>query len=157
MRGKVNMHGIQESNGFKPLAEGKYTMRIMEINEKYTGNGDPMLSIKLVIPEGFSDEGKYVWDNIVIPGPNSSAIKILGRTKHFLHCLGEPYENEEGQELEWDSDNWKDKRVMVQIKHEPPNEYHNYIKPIVANYVLDEKLVESQTTGAIDLGDEPSL
>lgn len=136
MRGRTNMTGIQESGdgNFPAIPAGSYTMRIERIKDKTTANGDPMVSIGLVVASG-QYKGRYVWDNIVIPLANSPAIKILGRTKHFLHCIGEPYEGE----IEYDSERWMDRIVQVVVDVELPNKYHNDDKNIVSEYVLEEE------------------
>lgn len=104
-----NTTGVEMSNGnYDPLEAGEYKMRIIEVEEMQTKNGDPMAKIKLFEPL----EGKLVWDYIVFPLPGSSAYKILGRSLHFLHCIGEPYESDD---LIVDPQNWREKSVDVEI------------------------------------------
>ena len=134
MKGSVNMSGVQEGGSFVLAPEGIYTIEIAEAKGKESSNGDPMVSIKLVISAG-EYQDSWVWDNILIPHLNSQAVKILGRTKHFLHCIGEPYD---GEEVEWDSDRWLWKKCKIRIIHEAPNQYHKNIKPVVAEYILDD-------------------
>jgi hypothetical protein len=140
MKGKTNMNDVNEQGTFTLLEEGEYLMKISEVvDTDKTGlpltskNGDPMIKIML---EPVDQPNVWVWDNIIISdNVNSPGYQIKGRSKHFLHCIGEPYEGE----FDWNSDNWKGKRVKVSIKHEPANEYHKYIKAVVDSYILDEE------------------
>lgn len=135
MRGTVNMKNIQEGGSYVLPPEGSYNAEIAEVKDKTSSNGDPMVSIKLVITSG-EYQDSWVWDNILIPHLDSQAAKILGRTKHFLHCIGEPYD---GEEVKWDSDRWLWKKCRIHIIHEAPNEYHKKPKGVVAEYILDEE------------------
>jgi hypothetical protein len=73
-----------------------------------------------------------VWDRIVIPKQGSPAFGIMGRTMHFLHCIGEPYEGS----FAWNSDNWQGQVVKVEIGS---REYNGKEYNEVRNYILEEK------------------
>ena len=136
MKGTVSMAGVTEQMGnISPLpGKGIYEVDIVLVKERMTEKNDPMPSIKLQIISGkFKD--CWVWDNILTPQPESEAAKILGRTKHFLHCLGEEFE---GDEISWNTDNWIGKRIKIRIDHEDPNQYHKFTKAIIAEYILEE-------------------
>lgn len=137
MRGNTNTTGVSENTGFELLPEGQYLFEIQEVGESSTRNGDPMAKLTLVVKDG-QYKGRKVWDNIIIPYPNSPAIKILGRTKHFWHCIGEPYEGD----VDWDTARWLFKSVVANIKHELIKEgsYAGKNKAVVSNYVLSEEL-----------------
>ena len=141
MKGNVAMTNVNESGTYRLAPEGIHEAGISEITDKESTNGDPMVSVKLVIT---SSEGLdcVVWDNILIPEPDSPSAKILGRTKHFLHCIGESYEGD----IEWNSDNWVLKRCKIRISHEPPNEYHSYTKAVVEEYVLNGDMKQEDDT-----------
>lgn len=147
MKRKTNMSDVP----FPLVPEGTHLMKIIEIVEtdKYgmpltTEAGDPMARLKLV-PVELAIEA-WVWDQIVISdNPQSSGYKIKGRSKHFLHCIGMPYEGE----FEWDANDWIGKKVKAEIKHEAPNKFHNYVKAIVGNYILDEEAIVA-TNGKTD-------
>jgi len=141
MKGTVNMKDVKEGGSFTLPPEGIYEVEIIEIQDKESQNGDPMVSIKLMITEGEYKDKAWVWDNILIPSSNSPAAKILGRTKHFLHCINEPYE---GEEVEYDSGAWNWKTCKIRITIEPPNSFHKNPRAIVAEYVLDEALATAQ-------------
>jgi hypothetical protein len=142
MKGTTNMKDIKESGSFVLAPEGTYEVEIAEIRDGESANGDPMITIKLVITSG-EYQDSWVWDNILIPHLDSPAVKILGRTKHFLHCINEPYE---GEEVEYDSDRWLWKKCKIRIAHEAPNEYHKRPKAVVAEYIVDiEEGIEEET------------
>lgn len=131
MRYKANTTGISEQGVFEPIPSGTYTVKITNKSDKTTQNGDPMVNIELTIQGSGDYAGRKVWDNIVIPQEGSPAIKILGRTKHFLHCIGEPYEGD----IEIDSDAWLDKVITIVVGMDT---YKGKKKNIVADYFLDE-------------------
>lgn len=135
------MKDVKEQGKFVTLPEGEYLMEITEKTDKESSNGDPMVLIKLSVYAGEFQDEAWVYDNILIPPLSSPSAKILGRTKHFLHCIGEPYE---GEEVEWDSDNWVNRQVKVRIIHEQPNEYHKFVKPVIAEYILDEEIEQEE-------------
>lgn len=149
MRGRTNTSGIEENSGYKLLPEGDYHFEIDEIAEKTTSNQDPMAMITLKVIEGIF-KNCNVWDNIVIPAPNSPAIKIMGRTKFFWHCIGEPYEGD----VSWDTSRWLHKRVWATVKHEVQKEgkYAGKSKAVIANYILNEPAFAEQTNS-----DSPDL
>lgn len=134
MKGICNMSKVKEQGVYVLPDEGEYDIEITTTKDKQTSSGDDMVSIVLTITSG-NFEGAYVWDNIVIPHLDSPAVKILGRTKHFLHCIGEPYD---GEEVEWDSENWLYKKCRIKIDHEAPNEHHKNTRGIVESYILVE-------------------
>lgn len=149
MKGRTNTKGADENTGFILCEKGEHVLQIVRIKDKQTANGDPMVSIGMTVLGGVSS-GAWVWDNIVIPLPGSPAAAILGRTKHFLHCIGEPYEGD----IEYDSERWMLKKVTAVVGHEAANKYHNEPKAVITNYVRDEddvptiKVEEEGTLGA---------
>ena len=134
MRGQTDMRNVKEQGEYSLPSVGTHVVELVDKIDKESSNGDPMISIKLLIAEGI-DTGSWVWDNILIPSPESPSSKILGRTKHFLHCIGEPYDGE----IEWDSNNWIGKVFKIKVDHELPNQYHKNTKAIVSGYIIDEE------------------
>ena len=135
MRKNLNTTGVAEQGEFEVCEKGDHYAHIEEVREAITQNGDDMASVKFVVDSGASQDS-WVWDNIVISdNPDSPGYKVLGRTKHFLHCIGEPYEGE----IKVDTDNWKGKKVKIRVDHEQPNQYHKSIRPIVTAYLIDEE------------------
>lgn len=133
MKGTTNMTKVREAG--KPIPMNEYCFQITDKTDKYSKNGDPMVNIVLTVVKG-EEVGAVVYDNILIPALDSPAAKILGRTKHFLHCIGEPYE---GEEVVWDSDVWLGKTLKAMIGHEDPNEFHKNTRAVVQEYTLDEQ------------------
>ena len=133
MRGTTNMRNVRESGSVLPLNE--YNFQITDKKDKTSSNGDPMVNITLTVIDG-EYKGDVVYDNILIPAPDSPAARILGRTKHFLHCINEEYE---GEEVIWDSDNWLGKTIKAMIAHEEPNQYHRNKRAVISEYMLDEE------------------
>lgn len=135
MKGRADFSKVKEQGQFSDLPAGEYLAEIVEVKEGFTQNGDPMPAIKLqILKSGFED--CWVWDNIIISdNPDSPGYKILGRSKLFLHCIGEPYE---GDMVAFDTDNWKGRKVRIETDVELPNQYHKYKKAIVAKYILEE-------------------
>ena len=126
MRGKANSEGIDEGGSFVLIPEGTYEVEITEVTDGYTKAGDPMINTKNVITTG-EFKGKWVFDNIVIPGKDSGAFKIMGRTMHFLHVIGEPYEGE----FVYNTDNWLYKKATITVYHQ---EYKGKDYPKIGDY-----------------------
>lgn len=135
MRGNCDTTGVKENSGFEILPPGEYLFDIFEVGEAQTKNFDPMAKLILIVHIG-EHANKRVFDNIIIPKEGSQAWKIMGRTKHFLHCIGEPYEGQ----FEYDTARWVHKTVRAEIKHEIQKEgkYAGKPRAIVSNYILDE-------------------
>lgn len=144
MRGRMNTTGVEEGTGFRLPPEGDYMVEIVEVGEKNTKNGDPMAMLTLEIKTG-EYKGCKIWDNIVIPLPSSPSIAIMGRTKHFLHCIGEQYNGE----FEYDTERWKLKKVNVTVKQEiqEQGKYAGKHRCVIADYILDESLNRSYPSG----------
>ena len=144
MRGHINTTGINENASFALCPEGEHWFEISETEDATTKNGDPMVKITLkgVDPES---TGSFVWDNIVIPLPNSPSFKIMGRTKHFLHCIGEPYEGE----VEFDSDRWIGRKALAFIRHEEYRAKDQSIKTkaVIVFYTMPEAGQEAPDGG----------
>lgn len=132
MKVSRNYDEYVEQEDFKLIPDGDYMFEIAEIKDGYSGNNDPMPNITLRCIEEEEYEGIYVWDNILIPEPNSPSHKIIGRSKRFLHAIGEPYQGD----FDVDTENWLNKTVEVKIGTE---EYKGKKKNIVLRYLLSEK------------------
>lgn len=130
MRGETDMSNVKEGGSFDPIPEGLYKLCIEEIEPKTTKNNDPMAGLTMTVVGG-EFAGRKVWDNIIIPEDDSPAIKIKGRTMHFLHCIDEPYEGK----FAWDSDNWIGKTLFAKIWHET---YEGKVRSKISEYLLPE-------------------
>jgi hypothetical protein len=133
MKGKADTTGaVENGGGYALIPDGEYTARIVEVADGSTKGGDPMITITLEIHSVGPEGGRKVWDRIVIPKQGSPAFGIMGRTMHFLHCIGEPYEGT----FTWNSDNWQGQVVKVEIGS---REYNGKEYNEVRNYILEEK------------------
>jgi hypothetical protein len=103
-----------ESGGFPLIPEGIYEVQIIDKADMVTTkNNDPMVNIKMEIFNG-EQKGNWLWDNIVIPNVGSPAYGIMGRTMHFLHVIGEPYQGK----FKTESERWLFRSLKVKVKHE---------------------------------------
>jgi hypothetical protein len=149
MRGQANSTGVKPADGtFELLPNGEYLFEIDSMKETETRHGDPMASIALKIAQG-EYKGRFVYDNIVIPREGSPSFKIMGRTKHFLHCIAEPYEDL----FEYDTARWLFKRVKAVVKTETQTEgqYAGRSRNVIASYILDEAMQSAGVSSPDDI------
>lgn len=100
----INMNGVQEQGEFQPLPKGRYHVRIEKVETKKTQNNDPMVNVQYKVKDGeFRD--RILFENIVFQE------NIMGRTKHFLHVIGQPYEGE----IEVNTGSWLDQNLIVSV------------------------------------------
>jgi hypothetical protein len=144
---KINTTGVQSSDGsnFEPIPDGQYLVQIVDFKERQTKNGDPMIAAQMEIVDG-DHQGRVIFDNIIIPlGPESKAWGIMGRTKHFLHCIGEPHEGE----IDIDPEAWIGRRVKIESHQETyfsTAKNKDVTNAKVKNYILDETVTPSTAT-----------
>lgn len=130
MRVQRNYDDYEENTGGGIMPDGKYMFEIAEKEDSNSKAGDVMINITLrCVEEAYS--GNFVWDRILLPLPNSPAHKVIGRSKRFLHCIGEPYQGN----FDVDTDRWVGKLVEAEIGHEV---YDSKSKNIVKRYILQE-------------------
>lgn len=128
------------SNEELTLPQGIEIVEIVAKKDKTTQNGDPMVSVAFAIAEG-NFRGQWIWDNIILSeNPASPGFKFLGRSKHFLHCIGQPYKSDDP----WNSDNWMGRICKVKIEIEPANKFHSASKSIITKYILDEGVEKTE-------------
>lgn len=130
MRIERNYDDHEESGGFTLLPDGNYMFEIAEKEDTYSKAGDVMINITLHCVEPEHSAAK-VWDRILIPLPESSAHKVIGRTKRFLHAINEPFQGN----FKIDTDHWIMKTVEAKISSEV---YGNKPKNVVVGYLLQE-------------------
>jgi hypothetical protein len=133
---KYSFKGTEEngSGKFPIIPEGDYKGVITDWKETVTDKGDPIFTIQITIIAPDKYNGRLIRDNLVFPLPNSPSIKIKGRTMHFLHCIGEPYLEDD---IEINPDNWIQKPVFIYIK---PREYNGKTYANVYRYNLPEDI-----------------
>ena len=109
---KTNMTGVDEGKSFPLLPMGVYTVEVMLAEESESQAGDPMVKVTLEVTDG-EYTGRLAFDRLLFPKPGSKAEKIKGRSMHFLHVIGEPYEGE----FEVTCDNWVGKKCSIFVTH----------------------------------------
>ena len=120
------------SGDFPLIPDGTYVFQITGVVEQTSSNKDPMINTTFQGTEAGMEKLK-LWDRIVFPRPNSKARSILGRSIHFLHCIGEPYDSP----ITWDERNWAWRKVKIQVG---TRTYNSKPQNYVAKYILDEEL-----------------
>ena len=143
----VDFTDIQEGGVFVTIPEGQYTVKIKEVKDGFSKAGDPMINVMMEVVGG-EFAGAKLWDNVLFPPAGSEKSKILGRSMHFLHCIGEPYEGK----FKVQTENWPYQKCLAMVKHEQPNEYHKYVKATVAGY---SELDETEGKKADEVEDVP--
>ena len=142
MQKNIDTSSVQEGGTFELVEEGIHYARIAEVVENTSENGDDMPTVKLVMISGVSQD-LWVWDNIVISdNQDSPGYKILGRSKHFLHCIGEPYEGQ----INVNTDNWLNKEVKIEVFHDTftNKKGRKTTRAKVKNYLIDEDETEKE-------------
>ncbi len=114
MKGNVNTEGVEEGGTFPKIPEAVYVVQITEVRDGKSSNNDPMATVQFTITEG-EYASQWIWENVVISdNPESPGYKILGRTKHFLHIIGQEYEGQ----IEYDTDAWLNQILRIEIYHD---------------------------------------
>lgn len=139
MKGRTNTTGVEEGSGFNLIDEGWYFVSIVKVVDSQTKNNDYMARVEFNIIEG-KHKGRKIWDNIVISNnPGSPGYKILGRAKHFLHVIGEPYEGD----IEFDTDRWVFEQLRVNICYE---EYKGVTRAKISEFDFKDEPVNVEET-----------
>jgi Protein of unknown function (DUF669) len=131
------------SSKYSVIPIGEYKVYISEKVDGISKNGDPMIKVVWKVNEG-EHRGRFIFDNLVISSnKNSPAWKIRWRAKMFLQSIGEPHN---GDNFDWDSDNWEGKECIVKVEH---SEYNGDTQAKITKYIqLPEseikKISESQ-------------
>lgn len=145
MRLNLDTTGVEENKGgFVLIPEDIYSVQIIEVAIKTTSKGDPMASVKFEILEG-EYKGKWLFDNIVIPLPGSPSFGIMGRTMHFLHVIGQPYEGK----FTTDTDRWQYQKLRVKVKHKK-QEQGKYAGQMMATVAEHDFISDAAKEGEID-------
>lgn len=82
-----------EKGKFEPLPEGDYLMRLTELTEKKTKNGDDMLTGKFQVvkgPDGVEGaKNRIVFENFVLTHANAKVVEIsLSKLNKFSEAVG---------------------------------------------------------------------
>lgn len=143
MRTQRNYDGYEENEGgYRILPKGKYMFEVQQTEDKMSKNNDEMVKVTFsCIDDDYY--GVPVWDNILFPRPGSKSEKIIGRSKHFLHCLGEPYQGD----FLIDTDNWQNKTIEIEVSESEYEDSNGNKKPKndVVKYILNKELINDNT------------
>lgn len=147
-----NMSNVKEGGEFVLIPEGITQLEIFKIEETKSQAGDPMAVVDFHPVSGEFME-KEVRDYIVFPLPGSKAAGILGRSKKFLHAIGEPHEE---ADLAVDPSRWAYKKVYAMIKHEPfiSKKTGKELKGAKIKYYLLPEEIEAEKTAWDEEGPE---
>lgn len=113
---------------------GFYTFQISNYKEKdkegnwlETAKGDPKIYVICEVVGSANDDGKEMLNTVIFYRPDSPSIKGIGMTRHFLKCIGEPYEGD----LEPEPSRWIGRRFSAEVVKN--GEYLNLVDLIPAD------------------------
>lgn len=126
--------GVTPSS-FGPIPEGPYHLRIVEVEETWTKNQDPMVNITYEVDDKGDFKGRKVWDRVVFLAPERQG---AGMALHFLKTIGEPFEGK----LEVEPERWIGKIVHALVAID---KIYNPDKPknVIRGVSFDDKYVPS--------------
>lgn len=111
------------------IPQGFYTFQITDFKVKdkegrdlVTKNGDPRIMAICEVVDDVKHEGKSCVHSVIIYQPKSPSIKGIGITRHFLKCIGEPWEGD----LDINPENWIGKQFKAEVIHN--GEYVNLVE-----------------------------
>lgn len=127
-------HASQSTgNGNYPKEEdlkevGTFEVVIKYIKDGFTkSNKDPKVSILFKVISG-EHQGKIIWNDLIFAKKGSPAECLYFRVKHFLESIGEYNAPDSNGEVFYDSDNWKNKTLTIEVQ-KPKDKYEVvYIK-----------------------------
>lgn len=105
---------------FVRCEEGKHVVRLMEIEETESSNGNPMLAAKFEVVKGEST-GAILYDNFVLTD------KALWKFKSYLSVVGVKADGRVALDL----DKLEGKRCLVEVGHE---EYNGSTRARITDY-----------------------
>lgn len=105
---------------FVRCEEGKHVVRLMEIEETESSNGNPMLAAKFEVVKGEST-GAILYDNFVLTD------KALWKFKSYLSVIGVKADGRVALDL----DKLEGKRCLVEVGHE---EYNGSTRARITDY-----------------------
>ena len=139
MRFKTDMTDVDEGSVFELVPQGVYPVRVNLVEDNHSQAGDPMPKVTFEIILG-EHAGRMLFDRILFPEKGSKAEKILGRSKHFLHCIGEPHEDN----FEVVTENWENRQCLAIVKH---RDYESKTYANIVGYDFLDKDVKPETDG----------
>jgi len=106
--------GVELANGFEPLPEGYYPLKIVEAEEKKSSKGNDMIEITCDVFNDPRFNGKELmhWVTFLPPkNPDGTPNKGAGMSVHFRKCIGVPWEGN----VRVDSSEWLGKKFMAKV------------------------------------------
>ena len=73
---EVDFDQYDEASNFAPLPEGDYNVELDKIEEKSTGSGDEMWSLRFVVMDE-PHKGRYIFDNMVFTQAAMGRVKLI--------------------------------------------------------------------------------
>jgi hypothetical protein len=118
MRGTFNGNRAVDNQGGQSRSEALQDVGTFQVVVKYTidkytkKNNDPMVSVLFEVVSGVH-QGKVIWDNLIFAKEGSPAEVMLFKPKHFLESIGEQFD---GDNVFYDTDNWKNKTLTIEVQ-----------------------------------------
>ncbi len=118
--GRYDMKKSEHDEGAvrTPAPTGFYTFQITDFKEKgkegnwlETKNGDPKIYVICEVVNHKEHDGKNCLHTLTFYKPDSPSIKGIGITRHFLSCIGEPFEGD----IVPEPDNWIGKQFQAEV------------------------------------------
>jgi hypothetical protein len=145
-----NYEDVKEGGeGFQVIPEDRICMfEIIQVKDGYSSNSDVMIQIVLECIEEGSFCRNKIYDNILLPTPDSKSFKIAGRSKRFLHAIDEPFQ---GSPIIINTDNWLNKTTLIKVGVEltKGGKYDGKPKNTVKAYVLLDEIKSGQSVAKI--------
>lgn len=73
---EIDFGAVEDAEDFSPVPDGKYHVRVVEIEEKVTRNGDPMWNLTLEVQEG-PYAGRTIWDSLTFTAAALKRVKLV--------------------------------------------------------------------------------
>lgn len=101
--------GVNMDSNFSVVPEGIYNLQIVDVKEKVTKNGDPMVAARCEVINSKEHNGSVIWHNVTFLAKTS---KGAGMAVHFLKTIGEPFEGK----FVVEPNNWLLKNFTAQVR-----------------------------------------
>lgn len=116
---RIDAKGIPESGGYSPVPPGKYILQIISAIEGFAKNsGKPQVVVGFKIAEGEHQNKKILFHRVTFLGKDENGMPMPGAgiAIHFLHSIGEPYED---ANTTVEAQRWIGKTLMGTIEVKP--------------------------------------
>lgn len=153
---KIDTRGIPATGGFEPIPPGKYILQIISTQEGYAkSNGKPQVLVGFQVAEGQYRGRKILFHRVTFLGKDENGIPLKGAgiAIHFLHSIGEPYDDEN---TEVNPNRWIGKTVMatVECKEDFNGKLRNIVKFVDP---VHELKTQNQPSATIEGPEQPKV